>query len=87
MAFEKAPSKPHHADPSSGPGNATINESSADLLANANNAQSLGQIIAPNQFFQSYKYQVGLGNNHVLVKALMKQRLWWHHIHRDKNLP
>jgi hypothetical protein len=31
-----------------------------------------------------YKYQVGVGNNHQLIKSLMKQRLWWHHIQRDK---
>jgi hypothetical protein len=34
-----------------------------------------------------YKYQVGIGNNHQLIKSLMRQRLWWHHIQRDKNIP
>lgn len=25
-----------------------------------------------------YKYQVGYGNNHQLIKNLFKQRWWWH---------
>lgn len=33
-----------------------------------------------------YKYQVGVGNNHLLIRGLMRQRLWWHHIQRDKNM-
>lgn len=31
-----------------------------------------------------YKYQVGLGNNHLLIKSIMKMRLWWHQIQREK---
>ena len=33
-----------------------------------------------------FKYQVGVGNNHLLIRGLMRQRLWWHHIQRDKNM-
>ena len=46
---------------------------------------SIGQFVTSYNSY--YKYQVGIGNNHQLIKSLMRQRLWWHHIQRDKNIP
>jgi hypothetical protein len=31
----------------------------------------------PAQKNQAYKYQVGYGNNHLLIKSIMKNRRWW----------
>jgi len=82
--IEKSNLKSQLLETNSGPANA-LNESCIDLNS-TNLGFPIGQVISPNNFFQSYKYQVGMGNNHILIKALMKQRLWWHHIQRDKNL-
>ena len=81
--IEKSNLKGQLSEANSGPANA-MNESNVDLNS-TNLGFQLGQVISPNNFFQSYKYQVGMGNNHILIKALMKQRLWMHHIQRDKN--
>ena len=92
--IEKSNLKSGFLEANSGQGNA-LNESSLDLNSMQLQCstthlppprQPIGQVFQPNNFFQSYKYQVGLGNNHILIKGLMKQRLWWHHIQRDKNL-
>lgn len=53
-------------------------EQSSQILATVGNFQA-----ASNSY---YKYQVGVGNNHLLIRGLMRQRLWWHHIQRDKNM-
>lgn len=37
-------------------------------------------ILKPQNSFKSehkYKYSLGLGNNYLLVKSLLKRRFWW----------
>jgi hypothetical protein len=35
----------------------------------------------------SYSYQIGLGNNHELIRALFKTRWWSHELHSFRNQP
>jgi hypothetical protein len=43
---------------------------------------SIMKIVCQQTMF--FKYQVGFGNNHLLIKALLKQRLWLHLAQREK---
>jgi hypothetical protein len=56
-----------------------------EYLNQSDNLASVGQFVTPTNSY--YKYQVGLGNNHQLIRSLLRQRICFHHINRDKNLP
>jgi hypothetical protein len=41
---------------------------------NSNNEPDKSKVISP---FHQYRFHVGRGNNHVLVRQVIKQRWWW----------